>query len=602
MNKACLLACAAIGVSWGALTGNQAAAFEKAQLGGPAAAQTQLEFDIYLPLKQKAELLKLEEALQTPGSPQYHKWLKPAEFAARFAPSQATVNMITRELNARGLRVTKAHSHSLHVTGSVSAVERAFATKLATARFSNGRSAVAATKPMVMTPMLAASGAVIPAFDGVIRMKKSLMVRADPLPENRSSPTGGYWFDDLKQAYSFPSYKVVNGAGVTIGILMEDGQSLVDNQAYFAHEGLPAPNITEIDLYGAPPYDPNNPFNSAEVQLDIQQSGGMAPGASIIDYNIPDLNDDTILAGLTAIIEDNVADVVNMSFSGGEIFYTPAFNGGQDFTGILVVYDDLFAQGNVQGITFTSSSGDFGSNPVPALACLEGGGPGCGGFLQTAGSPASSPHVVGVGGTNLVTSFVSGSLKSTYKSENANPDPVVGDPDFGTNATGAIWASGGGTSIVYPKPVYQKLVTTGSKMRTVPDVSLHMGGCPAVAVQPCGPNRSFDWVGIDNSFYGFVGTSASSPDMAGLLALKIQFLGSRLGNENFEIYTMSAIQAAGGPTVFNQNIPGSNGAFRINKDKGGYNQVLGNGTVVGTAYLGKPNMKAAGDPQTPTNP
>lgn len=599
MNKFGLLACTAIGMSGILLTANPAAAFEKAQIGARAAAQTQLAFDIYLPLEHKAELLQLEEALQTPGTPQYHQWLKPAEFAARFAPSQATVNKITRELNASGLQVTAVNSHSLHVTGSVSAVERAFATELATARFSNGRSTLAATRPMVMTPGLAASGAVIAAFNGVTRMKKPSMIRADQ-PDNRSSPTGGYWFDDLKQAYSFPSFKVVNGAGVTIGILMEDGQSLADTQAYFAHEGLPAPKITEIDLYGAPKYDPANPFNSAEVQLDIQQSGGMAPGASIIDYNIPDLNDDTILAGLTTIIEDNVADVVNMSFSGGEVFYTPAFNGGQDFSGILVVYDDLFAQGNVQGITFTSSSGDFGSNPVPALACLEGGGPGCGGFVQTAGSPASSPHVVGVGGTNLVTSFVSGSVKSTYKSENAFPDPVVGDPDFGTNATGAIWASGGGTSIVYKKPVYQKLVKTGAKMRTVPDVSLHMGGCPSVAVQPCGPNRSFDWVGIDNGFFGFIGTSASSPDMAGLLALKIQFLGSRLGNENFDIYAMSAVQAAGGPTVFNQGIPGNNGAFTTNKK--GYNQVLGNGTVLGTAFLGSPNMKAAGDPGTPTNP
>ncbi len=180
MNKLGLLACTAIGVSGIALTVNQAAAFEKAQLGERAVAQTQLEFDIYLPLEQKAELLKLEEALQTPGSPQYHQWLKPAEFAARFAPSQATVNKITRELNASGLQVTEVHSHSLHVTGSVGAVEHAFATELATAHFSNGRSTLAATKPMVLTPSLAASGAVVPKFESVIRMQKPLMIRADP--------------------------------------------------------------------------------------------------------------------------------------------------------------------------------------------------------------------------------------------------------------------------------------------------------------------------------------------------------------------------------------------------------------------------------------
>jgi subtilase family serine protease len=599
MNRIGLLACTAIGILGSALTTNQAYALEKAQMGARAASQTQVEFDIYLPLQHKEDLLTLEEALQTPGSSQYHKWLNPAEFAARFGPSKATVAEISQELAASGLQVTAVHSHALHVTGSVGTVERAFATELATARFSNGRSALAATKPMVMTPSLQASGAVIPAFSSVIRMQKSSMIRAN-VPDNRSSPIGGYWFDDLKQAYSYPSYKVVDGAGVTIGILMESGQDLADTQAYFAHEKLAAPSITEIDLFGATKYDPNNPFNSAEVQLDIQQSGGMAPGASIIDYNIPDLSDASILGGLTQIIEDDAADVVNMSFGGGEIFYSAAFNGGEDFTGILVIYDDVFAQGNVEGITFVASSGDFGSNPVPALACLEGGGPGCGGFVQTAESPASSPHVTGVGGTNLVTSFASGSLKSTYVSENADPDPVVGDPDFGTNATGAIWASGGGPSIVYKKPVYQKLVTTGDKMRTVPDLSLHMGGCPGIAVQPCGPDRSFVWVGIDKGFFGFVGTSASSPDIAGLMALKIQFLGSRLGNENFEIYAMSAAQADGGPTVFRQDIPGNNGAFKTKKK--GYNEVLGNGTVFGTAFLGNPNMKVAGDPQTPTNP
>jgi subtilase family serine protease len=599
MNRIGLLTWTVAGIIGSALAANQASAFEKAQIGARAPAQAQIGFDIFLPIEHRAEMQQLESDLQTVGSAQYHKWLTPSEFNARFGPSQATVTKIGKELSASGLQITEVHTHSLHVVGSVSAVEHAFATELASARFSSGRTGLANTKPMVLTPSMQASGAVIPTFSSVIRMRKPQMIRATA-PDNRESPTGGYWFTDLKQAYSFPSFKAFSGKGVTIGILMEDGQSLVDTQAYFAHEGLPAPSITEIDLFNAPPYDPNNPFNSAEVQLDIQQSGGMAPNAAIIDYNIPDLNDSTILAALTVIDEDNAVDVVNMSFSGGEIFYAPSFNGGQDFSGILVVYDDLFAQGNVEGITFVSSSGDFGSNPVPALACLEGGGPGCGGFVATAGSPASSPHVVGVGGTNLVTTFKANSLKSAYVSENANPDPVVGDPDFGTAATGALWASGGGISIVYKKPDFQKLVTTHANMRAVPDVSLHMGGCPGVAVQPCGPDRSFDWVGIDNSFFGFVGTSASSPDMAGLIALKIQRLGTRLGNENLEIYALAAAQEAGGLQVYRQNIPGNNGLFATTKK--GYNMVLGLGTVIGTAFIQDPSVAVAKNPGTPSNP
>ncbi|HVJ52542.1 MAG TPA: S53 family serine peptidase [Aliidongia sp.] len=589
------------GILGAVLATGHASAFEKGQIGTRAMAQLPVEFDIYVPIQNRADLEKLEADQTTPGSAQYHKWLSPTEFNARFAPSPALVKKMSKELAASGITVTEVHTHSLHAVGTASAIERAFSTELATTKFSNGRSRLAATRAMVLTPTLLASGAVISTFSNTIHMKKPLLIPAGDTPDNRTSPTGGYWFDDLKQAYQFPSNKVVNGKGVTIGILMEAGQSQADTNAYFAHEGVPTPKITEINLYGATPYDPTNPFNSAEIQLDIQQSGGTAPGASIVHYNIPDLNDTTLLAAITQIDEDNAVDVVSMSFGGGEVFYTPDYNGGQDFSGILVVFDDLFAQGNAEGITFVASSGDFGSNPVPALACLEPGATaGCGGFVTTAESPASSPHVTGVGGTNLVTSFTSGSLASTYVSENANPDPVVGDPDFGTPATGAIWASGGGTSIVYKKPDFQKLVATGAKMRAVPDVSLHMGGCPSVAVKPCGPNRSFDEVGINGGFFGFIGTSASAPDFAGLMALKIQWLGGRLGNENTQIYQLAAQQLAGGTPVYRQNIPGSNGVF-VTKKKG-YNEVLGNGTIIGTAFLLDPTMPAAGNPQTPSNP
>ena len=40
---------------------------------------------------QQAALNKLLVEQQTPGSPQYHRWLTPAEFATRFGPSKASV-------------------------------------------------------------------------------------------------------------------------------------------------------------------------------------------------------------------------------------------------------------------------------------------------------------------------------------------------------------------------------------------------------------------------------------------------------------------------------------------------------------------------------
>ena len=60
------------------------------------------------------------------------------------------------------------------------------------------------------------------------------------------------------------------------------------------------------------------------------------------------------------IITDNKADVVSMSFGEAELFYTKEFNGGIDFTYLPKIMDDIFAQGNAQGISFFASSGRFG--------------------------------------------------------------------------------------------------------------------------------------------------------------------------------------------------------------------------------------------------
>jgi len=370
--------------------------------------------------------------------------------------------------------------------------------------------------------------------------------------------------------------------------------------AYFEHETIAPPSISEVDIFGGLPYDPTNPFNFAETHLDLEQSGGMAPGAKIVLYNIPDLSDASILAGLTTIVETNVADVVNMSFGGPEIGYLPEYNNGVNEIGILAVYDDLFKQGNAQGITFVASSGDLGANAVPAPACFNPGATSsCGGFLLSVNMPASSPHVTGVGGTNLVTTYDPPSLDSAYVSEAAFGDPLTEDIFYGTPATGGYWASGGGISIYYKKPDYQFLVNSPSKFRTVPDLALHMGGCPFGSVSPCGPDRSFDWVGIAGAFYGFVGTSASSPDFAGLTALNIERRKSRVGNENLEIYTLAAAQESGLVHVFHTDIPGFNGVYSTHH---GYNLVLGNGTLRGKDFILAPNVPAAGIPQTCSNP
>ena len=79
---------------------------------------------------------------------------------------------------------------------------------------------------------------------------------------------------------------------------------------------------------------------------------------------------------------------------------------------------------------------------------------------------------------------------------------------------------------------------------------------------PCGQDRSAVVVAWNGALHVVVGTSASAPEFAGLLALEVQNLGGRLGNINHLIYALAAAQATnGGYKSFRQGIPGFNGYY-----------------------------------------
>ena len=571
----------------------------KAKILGRAATSQSVAFDVYLPLQHRDTLETLLRNQQDSKSPEYHKWLKPAEFESRFGADPKAVASITSDLSAEGLSVTHPASQKLHVTGSVDAVERALGTTLMNASYSNGKGVIVAASAIAGPASLGNAGAMVTGLSGKAPMR-SYARRSAVQPDNRYSSTGGYWFDDLKQAYKFPSYQTYTGKGAHIGIIMSGGYLASDMNQYFGHEKLKTPSYVVKNVNGGAPYDPNN-GGTFESNLDLQQSGGMAPNAQITLYSIPDLTDENIIDDLLQILSDNTMDVVSMSFGEAELYYTAAFNDGVDYTYLAKIEDDLFAQGNAQGITFIASSGDSGALEAVPLQCFTGE-PNCGKFLLSASFPATSPHVVGVGGTDLVTTSRPGDLDSAYIRESAFADPLAVDIFFGTSATGGYWGSGGGNSILFAKPTYQQLVSTGdTKTRTVPDLSLHMGGCPGGTLF-CQPDDSYDIEVLAGQYVGVIGTSASAPDFAGLTALNIERFGTRLGNENYYIYALAAAQDAGGLPlkVFNEGINGFNGYYHTTPT--GYNRVLGNGSVNGANFLLAPAIPVAGFPQTPSNP
>jgi subtilase family serine protease len=81
------------------------------------------------------------------------------------------------------------------------------------------------------------------------------------------------------------------------------------------------------------------------------------------------------------------------------------------------------------------------------------------------------------------------------------------------------------------------------------------------------------------------GTSASTPTMAGLMALVVQATGERQGNPNPMLYGLARLQAAGGAAVFHDVTAGDNGVPGVQ----GYGAGAGYELATG---LGSPDANA----------
>ena len=628
----------AIGVGCALLASAAMAAAPGPMIVGKPDAASSVSFEVALPLRNVAELETLLTALHDPANSQYHHWLTPAQFGTRFGPDAATLEQVASALTARGFSV-ETHTRSLHVTGPESLVEGTLGTHLLLAHTdTNARGTRIVSDGALKLPAeLKAAGATVMSFGPMEAhvMSHQVTSQLDGV-YNRTSQDGGYWFDDLKQAYQYPSYQTMvtvngksqrlDGTGATIGVIMSsdylptDVAAVFDNENWSGITGQPDPTLyADVAIDGG-----GGLFGGAfaEVSIDTQSEITGAPGAHVILYDIPDLSDGNIFAGYVNAIESNQVDVLSASFGECELFYFPKYNNGTDFRGILLAEHELFMQGNAQGITFLASSGDSAGKECTTLSYFEGE-PGI--FIAGVSTPAADPSMTAVGGTNLVTTYEPGSLNSQYATENAWSDPEIPyDPyGFGVNVSGGVWGAGGGVSAMWPAPSYQSQVVTGSTARSVPDIGMQVGGCPggiSVLDKQTGfcnggdnPNdgngntdRSYGVFAIEygqgGGFFGYIGTSLSSPEFAGALALLIEQHG-RLGNVNGYLYSVAAKQAAGGGALkaLHTEIPGFNGVIQSNVSPT-YSVSTGIGTPIVKALVGAGAAASAGIPQTPSNP
>ena len=81
---------------------------------------------VSLNLRNADKLESVMAGLYNKGTPGYHQFLSPDAFRAQFAPTAAAVNRVTDAMHKQGLQTELINGTVLRVTGSSSAVERAF--------------------------------------------------------------------------------------------------------------------------------------------------------------------------------------------------------------------------------------------------------------------------------------------------------------------------------------------------------------------------------------------------------------------------------------------------------------------------------------------
>ena len=511
------------------LTGNHPVEAETAIATGSADPNLQLEMQLRFAIRNRAALDQLLIDQQNFASPNYHKWLKTAEFYRRFGPTKSDLNNVEAWLTGEGFSITRRDPGSLQFTGSVAQAQRSFAVRIA--KFGNG-SAYANTTDPIVPQRLAGAIAAILGMDNMVhaipvthahppilkpageRAVGDQSANGSPIQlaqAQRDSPAdaaigqaivGGieaFGPSDVRTFYDETVGTGQDGTGDCIAIV--GVSDFVDStmSAFTTQFGLPAINYTRT-VYGT-----NPGLNGAEdeAELDLQWSHVAAPGASIVYHLGSDL-----ITDIAGAANANACGAISISYG----------LCGTSASYLKNTVDPIFEQAAAQGQTVFISSGDQGAAGIvldsSSNSCVVG-------TSRNVNEMSADPNVTSVGGTQFTPTY-----------SNSGSDEGYATEDVWNDSSGS---TGGGASAVFTKPSYQ----TGEGVpndgaRDVPDIAMIAS-----------PNYPGVFWGHDDNGTGEIeccigGTSLSAPLWAGFSRVIAQESGNtRLGNINPMIYSLA---------------------------------------------------------------
>jgi pseudomonalisin len=534
-----------------------------------------------------AALDRLVAEQQDPASANFHRWLGPEEYAARFGLPPAEVSRVADWLRAQGFAVHSLPRGRGWITfaGTAGLVNRAFHTEMHDYRMNGAVRHANAFDPSIPRQLAGLIAGVVGLNDVPLHAAPPAAAAAAPPPPRRtadqpdcfacSGTTHNLGPADFALLYDLdPLYQSgIDGSGQTIAIVASSDIKMSDVTAFRSYFGLPAttpvggpPVVVEPPTDTCP--DPSFTATEGEADLDVQWSGATARSATVLFVPCGTVNsvDGSILSAM-AIVDNDLAPVLSMSFGSCE---SAQGQGGN------ATIASLWMRAAAQGISVLVASGDSGAAGCDVAQTESVATHGLG-----VNAWCSTPYGVCVGGTE----FDEGD-PATYWGSNTDPTqptvlryiPEVAWNESADDGGSGIWASGGGVSETYAAPSWQLPLDTPGTMRAVPDVALTAA--------------AHDGYLIFQNYAGAPllasGTSAAAPAFAAMMALVVQRTGQRQGNPAPVLYQLADLQESGAAgQIFHDVKAGDNSVPGVSgySCKTGYDLVTGLGSLDAAALV-----------------
>ena len=409
------------------------------------------------------------------------------------------------------------------------------------------------------------------------------------------------------------------GEGSTIGIVTLAGLDVGAPEYFWSNVlGIAHPGTVTVDNVDGGPGAPSAAAGSGETDLDVEQSGGIAPGANVIVYQAPN-TDFGFADAFFQAASQNVADSVSASWGESETIIAAAIGEGLESPAYQASFDEAFLEMAAQGQSGFVSAGDSGA--YDASADL-------GSTNLSVDSPGDSPFITAAGGTTLPWSE---SFPVGTSSVNVNVSrerawgwdylwPLAAassGSSLESAAESLVVGGGGGFSSAEPTPSYQEGVSgtqtyhgveyltpidyTSVGGVTVP-TSWNFNATPSVT-SGRGTGRALPDLSTDADPYsgyllysptfgastpagdlqgGWGGTSFVAPQLNGSTAVIDSYVGHRVGFWNPSIYAFAT--SSNSPFTPLQNASTSNDNIFYTGNPGAvFNESTG---------LGTPNLTA----------